>query len=91
MGFKPTRFDPYVWIRGHEGGYNYIGTYTDDVLFVAVDPTSIFEKLKETYTNKAFGPPVVHLGCNHVQVNKGGVTRWVMGSTTYITLYLRNV
>ena len=62
MGFKPTRFDPDVWIRGGEGSYDYIGTLTDDVLVVAVDPTSIFKKLKETYTIKAFSPPVVHLG-----------------------------
>ena len=42
MGFKPTRFDPDVWIREREGGYDYIGTHTDEVLVVAVDPTYIF-------------------------------------------------
>ena len=62
MGFKPTRFDPDVWIRGGEGSYDYIGTHTDYVLVVAVEPTSIFENLKETYTIKAFSPPLVHLG-----------------------------
>ena len=46
MGFRPTRFDPYVWIRGCEVGYDYIGTHTDDVLVLAVNPTSIFNKLK---------------------------------------------
>ena len=80
--FKPTHFDPDVWIRGREGGYDYIGTHADDVLLVAVDRTSIFEKLKETYTIKSFGPPVVHLGCNYARVKKGGVTLWVMGSTS---------
>ena len=89
IGFKPTLFERDVWIRGREGGYDYIGTHTDDVLVVAIDPTSIFEKLKETYTIKAFTPPVVHLGCDNVQVKKGDVTRWVMGSTTYITECLR--
>ena len=72
--FKPTHFDPDVWIRGREGGKNYIGTHTDDVLLVAVDPTSILKKLKETYTIKSFGPPVVHLGCNYAQVKKGDET-----------------
>ena len=91
MGFKPTRFDPDVWIRGCKGGYDYIWTLTDDVLFVASDPTSIFEKLKEIYTIKASGPLVVHLGCNYVQVKKADVTRWVMGSTIYITECLRKV
>ena len=51
-----------MWIRGREGGYDYIGTHIDNVLVVAFDPTSIFEKLKETNTIKAFRPPVVHLG-----------------------------
>ena len=84
MGFKPTRFDPDVWIRGREGGYNYIGTHADYVLVVSLDPTSIFEKLKETYTVKKFGPHAVHLGCNYAQVTKGSETKWVMGSYTYI-------
>ena len=44
MSFKPTRFDPDVWIRARKGGYYYIGTYIDDVLVVAVNPTSIFNK-----------------------------------------------
>ena len=39
ISFKPIRFDPDVCIRGHEGGYDYIGSHTDDVLVVAVDPT----------------------------------------------------
>ena len=47
MGLKPTHFDPDIWIRGHEGGYNYIVTHVDDVIVVAVYPTSIFEKLKK--------------------------------------------
>ena len=65
MGFKPTHFDPYVWIRGRRGSYDYIGTHTDDVLVVAVNPTSIFNKLKYTYPIRSFGPPKVHLGCDY--------------------------
>ena len=91
MGFKQTRFDPDDWIRGREGGCNYIGTHTDDVLAVAVEPTSILEKLKDTYTIKAFGPPKVHLVCDYAQVNKGATTWWVMGSTTYITEFLSKI
>ena len=52
MNFKPTNFDLEVWNRERVGGYNYIGTHTDDVLIVAVNPTSIFNKLKDTYTIK---------------------------------------
>ena len=46
MGFKPTHFDPDVWIRGGKGGYNYIVMHTNHVLVVAVNSTSIFNKLK---------------------------------------------
>ena len=46
MGFKPTHFEPDVWIRGHEGGHNYIGTHTDDVLVVAANHRIRLERLK---------------------------------------------
>ena len=72
--FKPTRIDPDVWIRGHEGGYYFIGTHNDNELVVAVNPTSIFNNLKETYKIKAFGPPKVHLSCDYSQVKKGATT-----------------
>ena len=85
MGFKPTLFDQDVWIRGGEGGYDYIGMHTNNVLVVAVDPTSIFDKLEDTYTIKSFGLPKVHLGCDYAQVNKGATNWWVMGISTYIT------
>ena len=90
-GFKPTHFEPDVWIRGRKGGYDYIGIHTNDFLVVAVDPTSIFKKLKVTYKIKTFGPPKVHIGCDHTQVKKGATTWWVMVSSTYITKYLREV
>ena len=91
MSFKPTPFDPDVWIRGREGGYDYIVTHTDDVLLMDVDPNPIFEMLKETYKIKAFGPPVVHFGCNYVRIKKGDENHWVMGSYTYIKECIRNV
>ena len=49
------------------------------------------KKLKDIYTIKALGPPAVHLGCKYAQFKKVDVTWWVMGSTTYITEFLRKV
>ena len=69
---------------GREGGYKYIRTHTNDVLAVAVDPTSIFDKLKDTYKIKAFCLSKFHIGCDYAQVNKGATTWWVMGISTYI-------
>ena len=57
INFKETCFDPDVWIKGREVGYNYIDMHTDDFLLVSADPTYIFNKLKKTYTIKAFGGP----------------------------------
>jgi len=91
MSFKPTRFDPDVWIRGREGGYDYIGTHTDDVLVVAKYPARIFEKLQKVYTIKKFGPPVHHLGCDYSQVKRGSKVNWLMGSITYIKECLSKV
>ena len=72
--FKPTRLDPHVCIGGREGGYDYFGMHTYDVLVVAVNPTSIFNNLKETYTIKAFGPPQFHLGCDEPQIKNDATT-----------------
>ena len=41
MVFKLFLFYPGVWIKVFEGGYYYIGTHTDDVLFVDTEPTYI--------------------------------------------------
>ena len=79
MGFKPTYFEPDVWIRGREGDCDYIGMHTDDVLVVDSNPTSIFDKFKETNTIKSFRPLKVHIGCDYAQVKKGDTTQWVMG------------
>ena len=78
-------------LGGFKGGYDYIGTHTNAVLVLDVDPTSIFNKLKETYTIKAFVPPKFRLGCEYAQVKKGATTRLVMGISTYITECLRKV
>ena len=91
MGIRPTDFDPNVWIRGIKGGYDYIGTQTDDVLVVDVNPTSIFNNLKETYTIKTLVPKKAHLGCDYSQVKKGATTWWFMGISTYTAESLRNV
>ena len=89
MSFKPTSFEPDVWIRGQGRGYDYIGMHTDDVLVLAVNPNYISNKFKDTYKIKAFEAQKVHLGCEYSQVRNGATNWWVMGSSTYITECLR--
>ena len=83
--FNPIRVDPDVLIKGNESGYYYISTHTYYVVVVAIDPTYIFTKLKETYNIKAFGAPKFHLGCDYAWVKVGDTTQWVMGSLAYNT------
>ena len=72
MIFKPTHFDPGICIRGHKGGYDYIGTHTNNVLVVAVDPTYVFNKLKDTYKFKDLGRQKFTLAVNNHSL------RWVL-------------
>ena len=65
MSFKPTSFEPDVWIRGQGRGYDYIGMHTDDVLVLAVNPNYISNKFKDTYKIKAFEAQKFHLGCEY--------------------------
>ena len=82
---------PMYGLRGERVVKIYIGTHADDVLVVAIEPTSIFTKLKETYTIKYFGEPNLHLYCDYAQVNVGYANWWVMGYLTYTPEYLRKV
>ena len=59
MSFKQTCFDPDLWIKGREVGYDYIDIHTDDFLVLAAGPTYIFNKFKETYTIKDFWSPTL--------------------------------
>jgi len=40
LGFEPTRADPDLWIKLSKDGtkYEYIATYVDDIIVVAIDP-----------------------------------------------------
>ena len=91
MSFKPTSFEPDVWIRGQGRGYDYIGMHTDDVLVLAVNPNYISNKFKDTYKIKAFEAQKVHLGCEYSQFKKGANIRWVIGSLNYTKEALNKV
>ena len=66
MGFVTSRYDADIWYQAHSDGssYDYIGTYTDDLMVVEKNPEGYFEVLQEKYTIKKIGPPAFHLGCD---------------------------
>jgi hypothetical protein len=90
MGFRPTRFDPDVWMRrGAKGeGYDYIGTHTDDLLVVAKKPEEILTELQKKYTINGIGEPSFHLGCDYKQDANG---HWYIGTETYVKESLKKV
>ena len=51
MGFKPTKYDPDVYMRLAEDGhsYDYIGCHTDDLTIVAADAQQVLNQLLGHY------------------------------------------
>ena len=83
LGFKPSRHDMDVWIRRSpkkDGGLEYIGTHTDDLMVVSHDPKAIMDTLQAKYEINKIGPPTFHLGCDYKQDEKGD---WYQGTVTY--------
>ena len=61
LGFIPTRADPDLWIKMNHDirKYEYIATYVDNIIIVAVDPMIYIEKIKEEY-------PIRNLSLIHI-------------------------
>ena len=66
LGFKPSKADPDVWYRKHDGWYEYIAVYVDDLAIASKDPKEIIRALKEDhkYKLKGVGEISFHLGCD---------------------------
>jgi hypothetical protein len=92
MGFKPTRYDPDVWIKYRDEtrqDLDYIGTHTDDLMIVAKDAMQYMKCLQETFTIKKVAPPEFHLGCDY---KRCPVTdHWMIGTKTYVKEALEKV
>ena len=86
MGFRPTRYDPDVYIRRSKShnGYDYLGCHTDDVTIVAKDAQSVLDQLKKSYKISKPGAPTYHLGCDYKMKAKEGKDRWMIGSATHV-------
>ena len=63
MGFKPSRADPYTWMKYSKDGshYEYIAVYIDDLAIYMEDPKSFCDKLRE------IAPINYHLGCGYTR------------------------
>jgi hypothetical protein len=90
MGFKPTRFDPDVWLRlrDEKAGYYYIGTHTDDLMIVAQDASYHMSTIRDKYIVKGGGPPSFHLGCDSEQSKDN---KWKIGRKSYVEECIKRV
>ena len=64
LGYKQSKADPNLWFRLHDGRYEYLATYVDDVMAWSKDPIEVINALKEQYTLKGVGIPEYYLGGN---------------------------
>ena len=88
MGFRPSAGDRELWFRKTKNSkgkwyYEYIATYTDDLLAVSEKPMLIMENLGEFYTLKNVGPPVTYLGANIVRKRCNGKDTWGISAGQY--------
>ena len=62
LGFRPSRADFDFWFRVHNGHYEYVARYVDDLIVFAKDPMSIMKELEKVYLLKGVGIPQYYLG-----------------------------
>ena len=87
QGFKPSLADQDLWYRKHNGHYEYVARYVDDIIAFAKDPMAIMEELRKEYVMKGVGAPQYYLGGDIVDLNpdwkQEGMTQ-AFAATTYI-------
>ena len=70
MGFLPSKADPDLWYRKHDGHYEYIARFVDDVIAFSKDPMAIMKELEKNYIMKGVGKPQYYLGGDVVELQE---------------------
>ena len=73
MGFTPCKAEQDIWMRKHQGLYEYIAVYVDDIMVAAKNPSEIITALqtKHHFKLKGVGPLEFHLGCDYFRDKDG--------------------
>ena len=99
LGFTMCRADNDVWMRPGinakgEEVYEYVLVYSDDLLFVALDPMSIAAQIDQNCKLKdgSVKTPDQYLGADIGTMDlPSGVTCWYMSSESYCNAAVKNV
>ena len=89
LGFHPTRADPDLWIKENKehNKYEYIATYVDDLIVVAIDPMQYIDKIKNEYPIRNIEMnPEYYLG-NNIEVRTNNTIK--ISSAKYINEVIR--
>jgi hypothetical protein len=62
--------------------YKYLGTHTDDLVFIASDPDANLAEVTKFYDVKSPGEPKFHLGIDYIKITKGKVEFLELGTKT---------
>ena len=85
MGFSRSRGDPDVWIRPNGDSYDYIGTYTDDMIVVSHRVQEIFDEINAVYNLGQPEEPSYHIGVDYFKTKLPcGSVKYELGSKTYV-------
>ena len=88
MGYKPTKADPYLWMKEFETHNEYIATYVDDVLSFSKEPMKVIKAFEKDYVTKAIGKPRYYLGGDILDVPphiSTDTVQTMLSAHTYIT------
>jgi hypothetical protein len=99
MGFRSCGADPDVWIRensDHTGEefYEYVLIYTDDILAIGKDPSTILRRLNKYFTLKegSVGSPDQNFGAKiRPSIGVDGKKFWTQSSSGYVQEAVKNV
>ena len=86
MGFKPTRYDPNVYMRSNKdsSSYDYLGCHTNDITVMAKDAQAVIDQLMRSYEITKPSLPVYNIGCTYSKEVVKGREMCHIGSDTHV-------
>ena len=73
MDFHPCKAEPDIWMREHNGLWEYVAVYVDDLAMSMQDPQAFVDKLINVHKFKLKGTGSIafHLGCDFFRDDDG--------------------